>query len=316
MFDQYHFATVAVGVALFQFFGNSAVAVPVPKAFVSLGGYYTPERSAGDSPFGERSLNLKGEARLWSQAAPDPFSRHSSLSLLGRFARQEFTVQDESEVMTIYHARLGIGGVTLSRGGELLMIRLSGGFSEDKRLSGPPEWQVAGFGLGTYHTSEVSTLVLGGGYSYLFGRPLALPLIGARFQITDQWSLVGLAPFFVRFARSFSESADASFFVRAAGQRSRTLGQDTDFTTHLQLQRGQVGGAILKRFDGSGWAWSGQTGFEFLRRTALEGENFSGRPEPGFFVQLSVHKQFGGFDAPAGSRTELYQELDALLPIE
>lgn len=297
-----------------------AWAIPIPRTRLGAGLLSVPEQGSGDGRFGETGFFVHGAASLYSQSRPDSWSRHSSLSVRALAARESDLVALLGRTVDLNRAETGLTGGTLSRGGELYMIRLGIGFLEETGVEGV-DWMSRGAAVSSWHWNRSAALLYGGAYSYLFGEPLFLPALGVMIDLASGWRFTALLPFSVQATHRSEEEMDVTVFARAAGTRAHIApgagsGEQDLF---LRLQRTRVGGGLYHVAEG-GLRIGGEAGVEIMRKISIgddAGVTLDSTPiETGFFMLASIQIGLGSQSDEVPREAEKFNELESVVPFE
>lgn len=98
---------------------------------------------------------------------------------------------------TLMNGGLYASALWLSKGHELYIASFGATFAEDDKTINNVQPRFFGTFLGTHRFTPKTTLLYGGSFSYVFGRGLPLPILGARWRLSDKWTLTGMLPFVI-----------------------------------------------------------------------------------------------------------------------
>ncbi len=148
----------------------------------------------------------------------------------------------------LYTGALAFTSVMLSRSKNLYVASVGATAAEDEETIGSPTGRFFGAGLVAHRLGKKTTLIYGGAFTYVFGRGLPLPIIGAIWRLNPKWNLTAMAPF--NFVAHYRATDKVSMRIRtgAAGNRFRFSNQG-DFpgepeTLYLHVSQWRTTGEV------------------------------------------------------------------------
>jgi hypothetical protein len=191
--------------------------VAFDRSAISLSATGAAPRDVSDlmGEYGERSLRADAAVSLYSRArvnATEPSLVRIQAQLAGEIAapKVDFLQRDGR----FYKASVGVTGFYLSPGSNLYALYLGAAIAEeDATISSPTALPLA-LGFGTYRLGDSLAIVYGAGFTYAFGRGVALPLLGAMWRPSERWSLSALLPLVA--GASYRVTDDLQLGVRLA----------------------------------------------------------------------------------------------------
>jgi polyhydroxybutyrate depolymerase len=124
-----------------------------------------------------------------------------------------------------YRLSAGLTGIYVSPGLNLFALYAGAAIAEESETIDSPEVRPLVAGLGTYRFGSRFALLYGGAFTYVFGRPLALPLAGVLYRPRRDVNLALLAP--VAAVASYRATPKLTFgaLLSATGDRYRISNQ-------------------------------------------------------------------------------------------
>jgi len=144
----------------------------------------------------------------------------------------------------VYGGGLAITALLFSKAGHRYLVSVGAGFAEDEETISSLQARPVALGLGMHRLGERVHLVFGGAFTHVYGRPLAIPLLGAQWQPGPRWKVEGILPVAVHLSWRSSARLTLRGHLRAAGDRTR-WSNDGDFpgepeTLYLRARGGQA----------------------------------------------------------------------------
>lgn len=142
-----------------------------------------------------RSLDVGAALSLYSKL--DARLRKPSLlriqaQLGARLYAPEIDLLDRDS--RFYRLSAGVTGLYVSPGLNLYALYVGASIAEESETIDSPSLRPLAAGLGTYRFGSSFALIYGGAFTYVFGRPLALPLAGLLWKPRRDLNVAVLAP--------------------------------------------------------------------------------------------------------------------------
>ncbi|MES1218866.1 MAG: DUF6268 family outer membrane beta-barrel protein [Bacteroidota bacterium] len=158
------------------------------------------------------------------------------------------------EQRNFYTASAGLGSVFSSGKKNIILTNLSMGIASDDQLIGTSDlkYRFAGSFIVNHRHSASVMYEYGLVFTYAFGRPLPLPVLGIRKKFSRTWTVSAILPVSLQFTDKLNKDMSLSFLIRPAGNRFQ-LQNKNDFNTssstvYLQLRQFEIGASWQYRF--------------------------------------------------------------------
>ena len=155
---------------------------------------------------------------------------------------------------TIYQASAGFGGLFYNGKKNIIFADLNVGVASDGLAIQNSDAKYRFFGLFIVNHLQTTSLTWQYGvvFSYAYGRPLPLPVLGVRKKFARTWSFSAVLPVSVQVTDRLNKDMNISFLLRPAGNRFQ-LQNLNDFNTtsptvYMQLRQFELGLSYLYRF--------------------------------------------------------------------
>ncbi len=145
---------------------------------------------------------------------------------------------------------LGLGGIIYNGGKNILVMNAAIGLAADKDVidKSNTRYRFSGAFIVNHQHSIKTVYQYGIAFTYAFGKPLPLPILGIRTKLPGNWTFSTILPVEVSFIDKLSSKAGLSFSIRPAGNRYQFDNQanfsTSASTVFLQLREFQVGAAF------------------------------------------------------------------------
>jgi Domain of unknown function (DUF6268) len=190
--------------------------------------------------FGNRNKiveNIKSDGRphFYQVAAHAGFeSLHSTIGFL-------------KEQRNFYTASAGLGGMFSSGKKNIILADLSIGIASDGQVieNNNLKYRFSGSFIVNHRHSASVMYQYGLVFTYAYGRPLPLPVLGIRKKFSRTWVFSAILPVSLQFTDKLSKDMSISFLLRPSGNRFQ-LQNKNDFNTasptvYLQLRQFELG---------------------------------------------------------------------------
>ena len=155
---------------------------------------------------------------------------------------------------TIYQASAGLGWLSYNGKKDILLADLNIGISSDGLAiqSHDERYRFSGLFI-VNHIQNISlTWQYGLIFTYAYGRPLPLPVLGMRKKISRNWTIAAVLPVSLRFTDRLNKNMRIDFLLRPSGNRFQLQNQHNfntgSPTVYMQLKQFQLGASWLYRF--------------------------------------------------------------------
>lgn len=155
---------------------------------------------------------------------------------------------------TIYQASAGLGWMAYDGKKNLLLADLNMGIAGD----GPAiqnhdeRYRFSGLFIVNHIQNTSLTWQYGLVFSYAYGRPLPLPVLGIRKKLSSNWTFAAVLPVSLRVTDRLNKNMRIEFLLRPSGNRFQLENQQNfntgSTTVYMQLRQFQLGLAWLYRF--------------------------------------------------------------------
>ncbi|MEO8146824.1 MAG: DUF6268 family outer membrane beta-barrel protein [Bacteroidia bacterium] len=128
---------------------------------------------------------------------------------------QEITFLNENH--RLYHAGGGLDFIYFPGRKILYLANFNVNIFQDNYVSGSPDFRYTGFFLMNYKASKIVSLKAGLSYSFLFGRGVPLPLIGAGFHFKSGTNINILLPYYFSVAQKLNSQSVLTLSLKPDG---------------------------------------------------------------------------------------------------
>ncbi len=179
-------------------------------------------------------------------------------SLHASFESLPFTIGFITPSHQVYNGSAGLGLIFNSK--KNIFIANAGiGIAADDQVikNNDTRYRFSGAFIVNNRHSSTTTYMYGIVFTYAYGRPLPLPVLGIhkKFSATSKWSISGILPVSVQLNDKISKAQRLSFFVRPAGNRFQFSNQGSLPTTssyaYMQVRQFQLGSSYNYKFSKS-----------------------------------------------------------------
>ena len=155
---------------------------------------------------------------------------------------------------TIYQASAGLGWLSYNGKKDILLADLNIGISSDAPAiqNHDERYRFSGLFLVNHIQNNSLTWQYGLVFTYAYGRPLPLPVLGMRKKISRTWTVAAVLPVSLRFTDRLNKNMRIDFLLRPSGNRFQLQNQHnfgtSSSTVYMQLKQFQLGASWLYRF--------------------------------------------------------------------
>ncbi len=247
-----------------------------------------------DGTYDASALTLEATVPVIGESSRSEQSGSYLLLARSRFSAVTPQISFLSYSRTLWISTVGLTGGIRTSSGHLYLLSLNGGAAEDERVIGNPRLRPTGSLLGKYQLENTFAFIYGLSYSYVFGRGLLLPMLGAHCTVAQNLAMHVILPY--SFELEYNELQDLRFelVARANGDQIHVK-NDNGFLPQspvVYLKNSQVEVALNVSIElGQRWWLCGEAGISRDRRFAVgtQNDNFvSGRIENAGYSSLAV----------------------------
>lgn len=155
---------------------------------------------------------------------------------------------------TIYQASAGLNGLFFNGSKNIVLADLSVGIAGDALTIQHSDirYRFSGAFIVNHLQNASLTWQYGVVFSYAYGRPLPLPVLGIRKKFAKTWSFFAILPVSLQVTDRFNKDMSIGFLLRPAGNRFQLANQH-DFVTssptvYMQVRQFSLGASYLYRF--------------------------------------------------------------------
>ncbi len=197
----------------------------------------------------------------------------------------------------------GLGGVIFSGGKNSYLMNASVGLAADNDVINKKNtrYRFAGSFIVNHQHSNTTMYQYGAVFSYAFGKPLLLPVLGIRTKISSNWTFSTILPVEVSFIDKLNAKTGLSFSIRPAGNRFQFDNQGNfstaSSTVFLQLREFQLGAALYYKISND-FTVSGDMGFllgsklNFIEQDDITKSVYETGVKSGGIFRLSIRYRF------------------------
>ncbi len=175
----------------------------------------------------------------------------------GRAAFDAFhsTIGFLKDQRNFYAASAGLGGIFSSGKKSFISTEATIGIAADDEVikGNDLKYRFAGSFIVNNRHSATVMYQYGIVFTYAFGRPLPLPVLGIRKKFSKTWTFSAILPAVIQFTDRLNKQMSVSFLIRPVGNRFQ-LQNKNDFynspssTVYLQLRQFELGASWQYRF--------------------------------------------------------------------
>lgn len=158
------------------------------------------------------------------------------------------------EQRNFYTASAGLGGTFSGGKKNIILADASIGIASDGAVikSNDVKYRFSGLFIVNHRHSATVMYQYGLVFTYAYGRPLPLPVLGIRKKISSTWAVSAILPVSLQFINKLNKDMSIGFLIRPAGNRFQ-LQNKNDFATtssnvFLQLRQFELGVSWQYRF--------------------------------------------------------------------
>jgi len=207
---------------------------------------------------------------------------------------------------------VGVGTVIYSGGKNMYLMTAAVGLAADNDVisKSNTRYRFSGSFMVNHQHSSKTIYQYGAVFTYAFGKPLPLPILGIRTKLSANWTFSTILPVEISFIDKISTKTGLSFFIRPSGNRFQVDNQGnfgtTSSTVYLQLREFQVGTTLYYKFC-KDFTVSGEAGLllggkiNFTEQDDIKKILFETGVKPGGQFRISVRYRIPGKTAMQGN---------------
>ena len=230
---------------------------------VSISSTLEPKQSFKDTTggFGYHSFNANisvplfgNRNKIMENIAEGGHLRFYQTSIHGGFESFNPTIDFIKTQHNFYTASLGLGGVFFNGKKNIILVDAAIGFAADGLTiqNGDLQYRFSGLFIVNHIHSQSTSYQYGVIFTYAYGRPLPLPVLGIRKKLSDKWSFAALLPVSIQFTDKLNKEMRLTFLLKPAGNRFQFQNQNdfntTSSTVFMQLRQFELGISYQYRF--------------------------------------------------------------------
>ncbi len=239
-----------VSCLLFTFFVKVKSQGISPVSGGSIGVSYTlePQRKFRDVGGGYKysALGMNAKIPLF-RSKPNESGRFFEASLHADFQTTSASFGFIDNTRNFLNGSFGLGAVAFNGGKNIMVMNAAIGLAADKGVidKSNTRYRFSGAFIINHQHSSKTVYQYGVAFTYAYGKPLPLPVLGIRTKLSDNWIFSTLLPVEVSFINKLNAKTGLSFFIRPSGNRyqfdNRSNFNTQASTVFLQLREFQVG---------------------------------------------------------------------------
>jgi len=268
-----------------------------------------PTRSFKDTTggFGYQAVGINFNFPLFGSkknpVGDEPNKSFYEISAHGAFESENASIGFFPGDRHLYTAGAGFGAIWYNGGKNIFLIDASLGVAADQYVlqNNDEQYRFTGsFIVDNMHRSTFS-IFYGAAFTYAYGRPLPLPVLGLRKKLSRAWSMTVLLPLSLDFNDRINKDMSLRFLIRPAGNRfqlqNNGVFDSASTRLYMQLREFEFGISYLYRF-AKHFAFSAEAGLlGGGHLTFADADNTSDKiyetgMKPGAKFRLSVRYRF------------------------
>lgn len=220
-----------------------------PRVAVNLDAAQKREFKDSSGTFGTTGASLTatiplGAARVKPTGDPRMFQMFTQVHAGTSAPKISFLARDHR----LYTGGASLAGVWLSQKRNFYYVSLGTSFAEDDATIHRVEPRFALMAVASARRSDTFSWLYGAAFAYTFGRGLAFPVLGARWRLSDEWTLQTILPLSVNARWRANADVRVDLHVGVVGGRSR-FANDGEYpgaasTLALRQTHGSLDGGV------------------------------------------------------------------------
>jgi hypothetical protein len=198
---------------------------------------------------------------------------------------------------------VGMGAVIYNGGKNIYMMNASVGLAADNDVISKSNtlYRFSGSFIVNHQHSNTTLYQYGAVFTYAFGKPLPLPVLGIRTKLSANWTFSTILPVEISFINRINANTGLSFSIRPSGNRFQFDNQanfaTASSTVYLQLREFQLGSSLYYKF-AKDFTISGEAGLllggkmNFTEQDNNKTSVFETGVKPGGLFRVSVRYRF------------------------
>ena len=257
---------LAIGILLLT--GSSfAQRMDLTGGTVSVGRTETPDRALKDTSgsYGNHSLNIHvslplfgNREKLEGNKTKDSHVKFYQTSIHAGYTTGTTDIGVINQQRNFYSGSAGLGGLFYNGQNNIIQADANLGFSADQQSFEAHDVAPRFSGSFIIHHTSSPTLSLqyGAVFTYVYGRPMLLPVFGIRKKFSgSSWSVSGILPLNLQVTDRLNKNMGLSFFIRPSGDRFQIQNQNyfnsTATTLYMGLRQFEAGSSFYYRLSKS-----------------------------------------------------------------
>lgn len=248
---------------LFLFLKTTAQRTDLTGGTLAIGFTETPERPLKDTSggFKSRSMNVHLSLPLFgnrdkvsTQPSKDSHAHFFQVSAHGSFTTGSKDIEFLDGQRNFYGGSAGIGGLFYNGRSNIIQADANMGISADgQTLQNHDAIPRFSGSFIVHHTSSPTlSFQYGAAFTYLYGRPMLLPVLGIRKKFSgSSWSVSAILPLNLQVTDRLNKEMGLSFFARPSGDRFQLLNQgyfgSTTSSIYMGLRQFEAGSSFYYR---------------------------------------------------------------------
>lgn len=201
------------------------------------------------------------------------------------------------------HGSLGLGAVMFNGGKNMYIMNVATGIAADKDVisKNNTRYRFSGAFIVNHQHSSTTIYQYGVVFTYAYGKPLPLPILGIRTKLSANWTFSTILPAEVSFTDKLNTKMGLNFSIRPAGNRYQFDNQanfsTTSSTVFLQLREFQLSTALNYKLSRE-FSITGDAGFlvggrlRFTEQDDVNTSLFETTVKPGVILRVSLRYRF------------------------
>ena len=201
------------------------------------------------------------------------------------------------------NSSLGLSGFYYSGGKNSYLFNIGIGEAADTKVIENSNMLLRfnGSFIVNHRQNEQTSYLYGTVFTYAFGKPLPLPILGIRTRLSSQWTFTGILPAEISFTDKLNKQSGISFIIRPSGNRYQFNNQSNfataSSTVFMQLRDFLLAGHYYYHVS-SAFTFDGEAGFllggklNFIEQENKDQTVYSAGLKAGLLFKLSLKYRF------------------------
>ena len=230
---------------------------------IAIGFSALPERSLKDTSGGlkSRSMNIHlslplfgNRGKVSAHSSKDGHPHFFQVSAHGSFTSGSKDIEFLDGQSNFYGGSAGLSGLFYNGKSNIIQADANMGISADGQSLQNHDVipRFSGSFIVQHTSSPTLSFQYGAAFTYLYGRPMLLPVLGIRKKFSgSSWSVSAILPLSLQFTDRLNNKMGLSFFARPSGDRFQILNQgyfgSTTSSIYMGLRQFEVGSSFYYR---------------------------------------------------------------------